>query len=515
MCDCFRFGKICTFFSSEVRVDTEYVKVECFLNSTVIYRDFHAFVPIKAGAEERCNATQARDAVSVLVIGVDAVSRLNLYRQMPETVALLKRNMHVVDMLGYNKIDDNTFPNLVPVLSGLSVDELKSACWPSSNDVFDACSFIWQNYSSAGHRTMFSEDASWMGTFIYTKRGFKKQPTDYYPRIFFKLSEDEIGHDHRLNAKLCIGSRLAAEVLLDYAAKFAITMLDKLSFGFVWGASLSHDYLNLPKFGDKYYVNFFRKLLNVGVFNNTVLIFMSDHGIRWGGIRSTFQGYLEERLPFLFITYPDWFQKKYAVAVDNLRKNARRLTTPFDLYETLRDLSNLESLDQFEMKRRSDALYSLETQPRGISLFLPVFQNRTCTKAGIAEHWCTCHHGVTVPTNDSNVRHSVDFLIKFINNLLLPFPQCSALKLHKIVQSRLEKPSTSRVNITDAGIQDYTLTVQTVPGDALFEATVRHNANRQTYSLAGAISRINLYGNQSYCVSNYRMRLYCYCRNQK
>uniref|UniRef100_A0A1B6C7V4 Uncharacterized protein n=1 Tax=Clastoptera arizonana TaxID=38151 RepID=A0A1B6C7V4_9HEMI len=508
----YRYANSCIDFTTEATTEAEFVKVECRLNSTVIYKDFHAFVPLKEHVENRCSVVHNKSAVSVLVVGVDAVSRLNFYRQMPRTAAFLKENFNMVEMFGYNKVEDNTFPNLIPVLTGLSVEELKNTCWPTSNTVFDKCPIIWKNFSSRGYRTMFAEDASWMGTFIYTKRGFQRQPTDYYTRIFNKLSEEEIGNEKRLNANLCIGKRLSAEVLLGYASKFVTTMLNKLSFGFVWGASLTHDFLNLPSYGDRHYVTFFRRLSNLGVFNNTILIFMSDHGIRWGEIRGTYQGYLEERLPFLFVAYPGWFKKKYTTAVSNLRRNAHKLTTPFDLHETLKDLLHLENLEQENIKQR----YSTLNETRGISLFLPIFEKRTCHKAGIAEHWCTCHQAVNVPTNHSMVKHSVDFLMKYINNLLLPFPQCSTLTLKEILTSRLEKPTAHlSINTTDAGIQDYMLTVQTVPGNALFEATVRFNANKHTFSLAGSISRINLYGEQSYCVSHFRMKLYCYCKNQK
>jgi hypothetical protein len=44
--------------------------------------------------------------------------------------------------------------------------------------------------------------------------------------------------------------------------------------------------------------------------NKTVLIFLSDHGIRFGAIRKTSVGKLEERLPFMFLIFPDWFLKK-------------------------------------------------------------------------------------------------------------------------------------------------------------------------------------------------------------
>lgn len=512
----FRYAKQNKWFTSQINVEEEFVRVICHIDYTEIYRDFHAFVPIKEDVEDRCNIALTKDTVSVLIIGIDAISRLNLYRHMPETVSFIKQNLNFVEMLGYNKIDDNTFPNLIPVLTGLSVEQLEKSCWPTQDSYFDNCSFIWNKYSSHGYRTMFAEDASWMGMFSLYKRGFLKQPTDYYTKTFDNVSENEIGRQRRSLNNLCIGVRLSFKVLLEYLSKFAVTMLDKLTFSFVWSASFSHDFLNLPKYSDKDYVQLFEKLLNTGVFNKTILIFMSDHGIRTGKILTTYQGHLEDRLPFLFIAYPDWFKKKYTTGVRNLRKNMHRLTTPFDLHKTLKDLSNLNKLDRTKIKRRTSLLYTLKTQPRGISLFLPISENRTCEKAGIVEHWCTCHKKVNVPTNNSNVKQSVDFLMMSINELFITFPQCSVLKLDKIINARLEKSTAHKaVNTTNIGTQDYTVIIETVPGNALFEATIRRNAYWKTYSLGGPISRINVYENQSYCVSHFRMKLYCYCQNQK
>lgn len=511
-----QFGHSCINFQESVNVEHhEFVKVQCFMRNVSIYKDFHAFTPLKQEVEERCNASSPgeQQSVSVLIVGVDAVSRLNLHRTMPKTIRYLKEVLNAVEMLGYNKVADNTFPNLVPVLAGLSEQQLRKTCWPTYRTVFDNCPLIWRNYSKAGYRTAFAEDASWMGTFAYTKYGFHKQPTDYYTRVFNKLAEDEIGHEQRSNAKLCTGPRISLDVLLAYAYKYAVAMVDRLSFGFFWGASISHDYLNLPRYADNKHVVFFRQLVEAGVFNNTVLVFMSDHGIRWGGIRATYQGYQEERLPFLFLSFPDWFRKKYPTAIGNLRKNVRRLTTPFDLHETLQDLLDLNrSVEQNVLRERSNELTDSDSMPRGISLFLPVPGKRTCRDAGIDNHWCTCHQSVNVPVNSTDVKVAVDFLVEHINSLLKMHPQCASLRLYEIIGARLEKAvADDSVKTTDAGIQDYTVTIETEPGRALFEATVRYNHNSRKHSIVGTVSRINLYGNQSACVPHYRLKLYCYC----
>ncbi|RZF40274.1 hypothetical protein LSTR_LSTR016691 [Laodelphax striatellus] len=256
-----RYHNQCIEFEETEKIENyEFIKVTCSTENRT-FVDYHSFTPLRNHLKhQKKNRPIDTDHVNVMIIGVDAVSRLNLYRQMPATLDYLKNKLKVVEMFGYNKVADNTFPNLVPVLSGLSEKELSESCWPTTKHTFDKCPFLWKNYSNSGYITCFAEDASWMGIFNYLKSSFWKQPTDYYWRIFNKKAEDEIGHQKRMNAKLCIGRRLTFEVLLDYAEKFYLSTRENRTFSLIWESSLSHDFLNLPKFGDSYYRGFFKRL---------------------------------------------------------------------------------------------------------------------------------------------------------------------------------------------------------------------------------------------------------------
>lgn len=100
----------------------------------------------------------------------------------------------------------------------------------------------------------------------------------------------------------------------------------------------------------------FSKLNGDGHLSNTVVVFMSDHGIRWGSIRSTYQGQLEERLPFVVMALPKQFRQQYPKAFQNLKTNVRRLTTPFDLHETLNDFLDVNKL--IKMRNVPDKIIS-------------------------------------------------------------------------------------------------------------------------------------------------------------
>ncbi|KAJ3655276.1 hypothetical protein Zmor_014412 [Zophobas morio] len=499
-----QFDEKCIPFNITATITDEFIKVVCHINRAIVYTDFFSFVPIKTK-----KVKFETKPVNILIIGLDAVSRLNFHRQMPKTSEYLK-NISSVELLGYNKVGDNTFPNLMPVLTGLSETELQKVCWNADNNHrFDNCPFIWKEYKSKGFVTSFGEDSSWMGIFNYMRKGFHEQPTDYMWGAFNRISENAIGNSHNMNVEECVGARQVYKVFLDYIKKF-VTKMDleeRPYFSFYWGASLSHDYLNKPHLGDKHYYKFFRKLKENGHLDNTITIFMSDHGIRWGDIRQTYQGQMEERLPFVFIVLPEWYKGQYQNAYNNLLRNTRRLTTPYDLHETLKDFLNPAILHEALEKRYQDS-------PRGYSLFCEIPANRTCKIADIASHWCTCQQSVEVEKNSSLVIEAANFAVDYMNQQLEGYAQCSELTMNNITDARVMTHNEDILGGNE--IKDFMIILETVPGNGVFEVTLRNtigfNKTNQ-FEVMGTISRLNLYGKQSACITDFHLKLYCYCRS--
>lgn len=146
---------------TNISLNTEFIRVLCHKKkksgkkSKTIFKDFFAFVPLKRDVERRCEEIEknrSSDGVNVMIIALDALSRLNFRRQMILSAQYLKKQLGAVEMLGYNKVGDNTFPNFVPAFSGLSVEELKKTCWSKENSFFDKCSFVWQEFQRNGFR---------------------------------------------------------------------------------------------------------------------------------------------------------------------------------------------------------------------------------------------------------------------------------------------------------------------------------------------------------------------------
>jgi hypothetical protein len=62
---------------------------------------------------------------------------------------------------------------------------------------------------------------------------------------------------------------------------------------------------------------------------------------------------------------------------------------------------------------------------------------------------------------------------------------------------------------------DYQLTIQTRPGGALFEGTLRFDEETNHVQMMGDISRINRYGTQSHCIDTTNVKKFCYCKKQR
>ncbi|XP_068151113.1 uncharacterized protein [Drosophila tropicalis] len=507
----------------------EFIQVECYdAAAHQIYLDYHFFgvdkneskftapagknyETIKLNESETIRKTDQQEGLSIMILGIDSVSHLNFLRQMPKTSTYIKKHLPHVEFWGFNKVGDNTFPNLMPLLSGLDQQELYNSCANSSKSSFDSCSFLWNKFKEAGYKTLFAEDVGDLALFNFCRNGFRIPPTDYYFRPIMLEMEKNIANKRAESVSLCMGGRRTVDVLLEYMRKLMPKFKKDLFFSFFWTVTLTHDWLNTPWLLDDQMTSQLRNLKESGVLNRTLVILMSDHGMRNGFFRLTYQGIMEERQPLLIALYPDWLSERYPEAVSNLQLNSKRLTTPFDLHATMLDLLDIRYLEKDQLLRRADALTNDPLKlPRGISLFLPVPVERTCEQATIASHWCTCHQRKELPTIDGRVQRAARFLVRLINERLKSHSQCRTLYLNSILKAFIAAPHRQVLKESENDYAvDILVRLQTKPGLAIFESTVR--ISEISINPTGTISRINLYGNQSYCINDPILKLYCYC----
>lgn len=131
----------------------EFMMVTCELKSkndnskSTVYKDIHAMV-IDKGKRRFWNE-DVLDKPSVLIISIDSLSRLNLIRSMPITYRLLEKH-GFMPLDGYTKVADNTFPNVVPILTGMFVGQMTKQCWKNPQAEMDECPFLWKKYKKKG-----------------------------------------------------------------------------------------------------------------------------------------------------------------------------------------------------------------------------------------------------------------------------------------------------------------------------------------------------------------------------
>lgn len=483
-----------------VTVHDEFIRVICYSDESEVYDQFFAFTPLKPYTvfrEKPFSSPNTQGSYNVLVMGVGSMSRLNFHRTMPNTLKFLDKK-GAIELLGYNNVANVKFLNLIPILLGMNDSELERTCGKDEFSIVNRCPFIWERFKDAGYYTALGEDTACSETFSSKSVGYSSSPTDYYLRPFIQESKRII-----VNATLCLEDKYYFQVILDYIKSLTTTLHAYKLFGLFWESSLSYNDWNSPMLMDHRYEELLKYLDNSDYLKKTFLIILSDHGTKFGDLIKTKQGRLEERLPFVSILTPPSFREKFSIAYENLRRNAGRLTTPFDIHNTLVDLIDLNAIENKELLRRSVTPYKMA---RGISLFQSVPSNRTCSAAEIEVHWCSCLKSDKTSVSCKTARLAAEFMIHELNVLLSSYPQCGKLQVEEILGV---KEWSNFFEIVPEW-RDITVTVRANPGGGLFRATLRLDHNNQ-WALMGTVSRLNRCDINSSCISDYQLKIYCSC----
>ena len=328
-------------------------------------------------------------------------------------------------------------------------------------------------------------------------------PTDYYLRPYMLASEKLLKSKQRFGAKYCTGPELTVDRIFDYAVDFSKAFINVPSFGFFWTNGISHENMNGPSAIDGHFEAKLQDMENAGVFNDSLVIVLSDHGMRYGDIRTTFIGWYEERLPFIYIWIPEWFREQDPEAYKSLRINQNRLTSPYDLYETLRDI----------LIRAGGQAIPSSGCPTCSTLLRPVPRTRGCNDAGIAPHWCTCAAFDPGSTTDNIVKEGAYQFIEHMENIVKKYKNkkgarlCAKPRLKKI--HRVEQVLDLDRN-PDGTVMELFYFLEVSPGDGKFETTIRY-LGPGNYSIEDdQVSRINTYSHSAKCLDQ-GYKQYCHC----
>lgn len=193
--------------------------------------------------------------------------------------------------------------------------------------------------------------------------------------------------------------------------------------------------------------------------------------------------------------------------------NSKLLTSPFDIYSTIRDLTCLNPV-----------LSNLNYPNRSISLLNKISPHRNCEHIGISDHFCTCvQNWQKLAINKDEVRSAAAFTINSINKMiLLENELCFELSLKQIISAEILQKDFGQI---------YKIQFITSPNSGIYE-TMLINGIMDGYEFISDafsiksrndISRIDSYGEQPLCIADFSnnptelldIRKFCFCKKQK
>lgn len=496
-------------------------------NNVVVYRNIKFHVNSERVLKSKLVRTESPDNLNLLIFGVDSMSQLTARRHLPHTLRYLERTLGGHIMNGYTKVAENTFPNMITLFSG-KVEQSEAIYKDRYLD--DMVPFIWKNFSEKGYVTMYTEDYPQEPNFNDVSMGFQQSPTDHYFRpcthafdylkSFIKSPKYDYStplYNKVMNTKKyhhCQGDKPRFVGIIDYFKLFLSAYRRKRKFALSWISTLAHRDPNYLMHADDKLKEFFEWTNTSGHLNNSVLLFLSDHGSNINAIRNTAIGRIGERMPLFVIVLPPHLKQKYPHLDENLRKNKEKLTTHFDAFQTTVDILS-GSFEKSQISKRSS---------QGVSLFSDIPEGRSCRDASVSNLYCPCYKYVPVDTSSDKIQEMGKRIVQEINiNVHQKHPICLPLTMNNVkkcdkiesnfIPTEGKKSFSHYYHIRESSHltnQQYRVLVSTMPNHALFEGIVAVS-DGGSLNIEGVISRANLYHNQSRCVDASELKRFCFC----
>ena len=264
---------------------------------------------------------------NILLIMLDPMSRDAFRRMMPQTRKVLE-TMGLLHFQNYSAVGDNSGPNQHALYSGLPLMSRDGIGKKDKNKT----KWLWDKLEDAGYVTLKVEDGCIANSNMI--QSIKPQTT----------------HGKGLNRMFCfdydrpncIGKELAASYVLQHGQQFMEAYGNAGSKNTrPWAAFLhfvdSHeDSMFLSGVMDSLIANFLTSRLKDKSFKNTWVVLTSDHGLHYGPYFQSKAGQRERSEPILYMGTAAGDIPLSSV----MKENAKRWTTPFDVYRTLTTITN-------------------------------------------------------------------------------------------------------------------------------------------------------------------------------
>ena len=468
------------------------------------------------------NPMKLNGKMNVLFFKFDSIARRHFPRAFPATYKYLTEEMSdniLFDDL--NSVGSNSYPNMLPLITGIIVDALNEYNLSSEIDkyrdmekgFFDKLPYIWNDYEREGYVTMYQEDLPTICQFNYNKPGFKGKPTTFYSRPYWTEH-----YKKRNKLQKCINGIPTYKKYFDIMETFVERMNNNINkdmpyISFNFHSEYTHNDFAIPLNMDNSFKNIIERFEINGYLDNTLLIIFSDHGNRLTSYGMyTASGKAEKYRPFLSIKLPKvLMESKFG---KNAEKNSDKLISMYDLYQTLRHFLALNNKDHIYENEHNLNIHELR-RFRGISLFEEIPLNRSCFDAMIPYAQCTCGKSVAITVDQFNQQTGIS--IDAIKRILLDeVVNKTSSNRDKCITYEFDSIFSIKKKIFQ---NDYIFSFEYLlqPGNAMFDVALLfnnyNNFNNFNYTIIGKIIRTSLYSDQSHCITDIDIKNYCYCND--
>lgn len=185
----------------------------------------------------------------------------------------------------------------------------------------------------------------------------------------------------------CFVNRIQSDYIFNYTLQFFKNYENDPKFAYLHLYEGHFYYPIYKQLIDGYLVRFFQNLKNNKVFEDTLVVLMGDHGFQYGEYYHSFDGYFENKHPFLMFSAPNWFMESSVVINEKLelveslgcvmRRNSNKLVTTMDINFTL------ENYLKKEMNEKADK--SVGKHKRNL---FEIIEDRECKDVNVDDFFC-------------------------------------------------------------------------------------------------------------------------------